>query len=131
MLQVIVSSVDKNDTITICAIDIEVCPVCVGIPMEIIEQREFTALCRGRDGEKVVETLLIGPQPEGTWVLTFLGSAREILSPEEAGRITDALALVEALIRGREGGVDLDAPFADLLDPSRPPGGFHVKRSGG
>jgi len=98
--------------------------------MEIIEQREFTALCRGRDGEKVVETLLIGPQPKGTWILNFLGSAREVLSPEEAGKIADALALVEALMSGREG-VDIDAPFADLLDPSRPPGGHHVRRSGG
>lgn len=94
--------------------------MCIGIPMEIIEQREFTALCRGRDGEKVVETLLIGAQPEGTWILNFLGSAREVLTPEQARSITNALELVEALARGRAG-VDLDAPFADLLDPSRPP----------
>lgn len=103
--------------------------MCIGIPMEIIEQREFTALCRGRDGEKVVETLLIGAQPEGTWILNFLGSAREVLTPEQAHSITNALELVEALARGRAG-VDLDAPFADLLDPSRPPGGLPPQRSG-
>lgn len=95
--------------------------------MEIIEQRAFTALCRGRDGEKVVDTLLIGPQPEGTWVLNFLGSAREVLTPEEAKKIADALALVEALSEGRPD-LDIDAPFADLLDPARPPGGFDLKK---
>ena len=104
--------------------------MCIGIQMEIIVQREFTALCRGRDGEKVVETLLIGPQPAGTWILNFLGSAREVLTPEEANRIADALDLVDALMKGKDD-VDIDAPFADLLDPARPPGGFYMKPSGG
>jgi len=104
--------------------------VCIGIPMEIIEQREYTALCRGRDGERVVETLLLGPQPEGTWILNFLGSAREVLTPGEAKKIADALDLVDALMKGRDD-VDIDSPFADLLDPARPPGGFHIKPSSG
>ena len=104
--------------------------MCIGIPMEVIEQRAFTALCRGRDGEKVVDTTLIGPQPEGTWILNFLGSAREVLTPVEAKRIADALALVAALHDGRSD-LDIDAAFADLLDPSRPPGGFDPKRTGG
>ncbi|MCB1867769.1 MAG: HypC/HybG/HupF family hydrogenase formation chaperone [Gammaproteobacteria bacterium] len=103
--------------------------MCIGIPMKIVEQREFTALCRGRGGETVVDTLLIGPQPEGTWIITFLGSAREVISADEANRISDALELVEAVMSSRDG-VDLNAPFADLLDPSRPPGGYIVKRSG-
>lgn len=102
--------------------------MCIGIPMKIIEQREFTALCRGRNGQRVVETLLIGPQPEGTWILSFMGTAREVLTADEADRIADALALMDALAQGRSD-VDIDAPFADLLDPGRPPGGFHLKRS--
>jgi len=103
--------------------------VCIGIPMKIVEQREFTALCRCRARESVVETLLIGPQPVGTWILNFMGSAREVLTPEEAGKITDALEIVNALMTGRKN-VDVNAPFADLMDPARPPGGFHVKRPG-
>lgn len=97
--------------------------------MKIIEQREFTALCRGSNGERVVETLLIGPQPEGTWILNFMGTAREVLSEQQAEQIAAALALVDDLMQGKEG-VDIDAPFADLMDPARPPGGFDVKKHG-
>lgn len=102
--------------------------MCIAIPMMIIEQREFTALCRGRNGEAVVETLLIGAQPQGTWILNFLGSAREVISAEEARRIDDALELMRTLMLGQSA-VDVDTAFADLLDPKRPPGGFHVKPS--
>jgi len=52
-----------------------------------------------------------------------------VLTPEEAGKITDALEIVNALMTGRKN-VDVNAPFADLMDPARPPGGFHVKRPG-
>ena len=48
----------------------------------------------------------------------------------EAKRIADALALVAALHDGRSD-LDIDAAFADLLDPSRPPGGFDPKSTGG
>ena len=79
-------------------------------------------LCRGRSGEIEVNTLLIGPQPAGTWVLNFLGAAREVISAEDAKRIQDALAAVEAIARGEA--VDVDAHFPDLADPRRPPGGL-------
>ena len=95
-------------------------PVCIGIPMQIVEQREFTALCRGRAGEREVNTLLTGPQAPGTWVLNFLGTAREVISAEDARRIDDALAAVEAIARGEL--VDVDAHFPDLADPARRPG---------
>ena len=104
--------------------------MCIGIPLQIIEQREFTARCVGSNGEKVIETLLIGPQPVGTWVLDFMGTAREVLTEEQARQIAAALAMVDELMQGKEG-VDIDAPFADLLDPSRPPGGFDIKKHGG
>ena len=98
----------------------EVAIVCIGIPMQIIEQREYTALCRGRSGEQEVNTLMIGPQTSGTWVLNFLGTARDVISAEDAKRIQDALAAVEAIARGEE--IDVDAHFPDLADPSRLPG---------
>ena len=94
--------------------------------MKIIEQREFTALCCGRNGEKVIETLLIGPQPEGTWILSHLGSAREVVSAEEARRSESALEALDALTRGG-GDLNLDSYFQDLNDPARPPGGFNTK----
>lgn len=130
MRQVIVVTVVLDNTETILLAEFEGVSVCIGIPMQIIEQHEFSALCRGRGGERVVETLLIGEQPPGTWVLTYLGSAREVLSPEEAHRISAALDLVDAMLNGDEA-LDLDAPFADLMDPARPPGGFQPDRSDG
>jgi hydrogenase expression/formation protein HypC len=95
--------------------------------MMIIEQREFSALCRGRNGEKVIETMLIGPQPQGTWILKHMGSAREVISAEEAGKIEAALEAVDNLARG-EADVDIDSYFADLADPGRIPGGFDPKK---
>jgi hydrogenase expression/formation protein HypC len=89
--------------------------------MQIIEQREFTALCRGRSGEQEVNTLLIGPQAEGTWILNHLGSAREVITQTDAKRIDDALMAVEAIMRG-DTDIDIDAHFADLADPNRKPG---------
>lgn len=97
--------------------------MCIGIPMKIIEQREYAALCRGRNGERMVATLLIGPQPAGTWILDFLGTAREVLSPQEAGRIDAALDALDALMRGDKR-LDMDAHFKDLMAPGRPPGGL-------
>ena len=95
--------------------------MCIGIPMQIIEQREFSALCRGRNGEKVIDTLLVGNQPEGSWILEFHGSARQVISAQEAKQIGDALELVDALQRG-ESSLDVDAFFPDLANPARRPG---------
>lgn len=97
--------------------------MCLGIPMQVVEQREYSALCRGRYGERVVETLLIGPQPEGAWILSFMGTAREVLSAEDAKKIEDALSALEALSSGSEG-PDLEACFPDLTASGRPPGGY-------
>ncbi|MCG8428294.1 MAG: HypC/HybG/HupF family hydrogenase formation chaperone [Chromatiales bacterium] len=88
--------------------------------MQIVEQREFTALCRGRSGEQELNTIIIGPQPEGTWVLGFLGSAREVISADEAKKIQDALDAVDAVMRGEE--IDVDAYFPDLAREGRKPG---------
>lgn len=96
--------------------------MCIGIPLQIIEQREYTALCRGRNGEQEVNTLIIGPQPPGTWVLNFLGSAREVITEEDAQKILKGLDAVEAVMRGEE--VDLDTYFPDLTKPGREPGTF-------
>ena len=97
--------------------------MCIGIPMQIVEQREYSALCRGRNGEEMIETLMIGPQPVGTWVLKHLGMARSVISEQEARRIDNALDAVEALARG-DADVDIDGLFADLTDPNRRPGGW-------
>ena len=87
--------------------------MCIGIPMQVIEGGEFVARCEGRGETADLNMLLVGPQAPGTWVLNFLGSAREVLSAEEARRINDALDALEAVMRG-DPDVDIDAHFADL-----------------
>jgi hydrogenase expression/formation protein HypC len=51
--------------------------MCIGIPAQVIEAGEFIARCRTRNGEEQINMMLLGPQPAGTWLLTFLGSARK------------------------------------------------------
>jgi len=88
--------------------------MCIGIPMRVIESQEFVARCEGRGQTADLNMLLVGPQQEGTWVLSFLGSAREVLTAEEARHINDALDALEAVMRGDED-VDIDAHFSDLV----------------
>lgn len=77
--------------------------MCIGIPVQVIESREFTALCRGRNGEEEINMMLIGPQPEGTWVVNFLGSARDVLTEEEAKNINAAMDELVAAVNGDSG----------------------------
>ncbi len=87
--------------------------MCVGIPVQIIESGEFMATCRGRNGEEQVNMMLIGPQPTGTWLLNFLGSAREVLSEEDALNINKALDGLSAIMSG-ETEIDVDNYFPGL-----------------
>ena len=49
------------------------------------------ATCRGRNGEEQVNMMLVGQQPEGTWLLNFLGSTREVLTENDAKNIDKAV----------------------------------------
>ncbi|MCG8428290.1 MAG: HypC/HybG/HupF family hydrogenase formation chaperone [Chromatiales bacterium] len=89
--------------------------MCIGVPVQIIENREFTALCRGRNGEEEVNMMLIGPQEEGTWILNFLGSAREVLTEDDAEKINAALDALAAVMSGDEH-VDIDSFFPDITN---------------
>ena len=88
--------------------------MCVGIPLQIVTLHSpFTALCRGAHGEETIDLSLVGPQPPGTWLLTFLGAAREVIDADIAAHIQQALDAVAAALGGA---TDLDALFADLLN---------------
>lgn len=93
--------------------------MCIGIPMQVIETGEGFALCEGMGETKRISTLLVGDQPEGTWLLTFLDAAREVLDPARAAQITDAVTAVNLVMQGS---TDIDHLFADLVDrePPRP-----------
>lgn len=87
--------------------------MCIGVPVQIVETGELMALCRGRNGEERVNMMLIGSQSEGTWVLNFLGSAREVLSEEDAVNINKALDGLTAIMQG-ETNIDVDSYFPGL-----------------
>lgn len=87
--------------------------MCIGVPYEILEPGFLSARARSRREEAEIDMRLVGDQPAGTHVLVFLGAAREILSPEEARQIADAL---EALEQVMAGATDVDCYFADLVE---------------
>jgi hydrogenase expression/formation protein HypC len=81
--------------------------------MQVIRSGEVTALCRSRNGDETVNMLMVGSQPEGTWVLSFLGWAREILTEDHAREIDLALDGLELIMNGAED-VDIDHHFAGI-----------------
>jgi hydrogenase expression/formation protein HypC len=88
--------------------------MCVGIPMKVVESSPGSALCETRDGtSRRIDTMLIGEQPVGTWLLTFLDTAREVLSAEQAAQISNALQAVEMALQGD---ANIDHLFQDLID---------------
>lgn len=87
--------------------------MCIGIPMQIVSIGESRPWCEGRGLRQQLDTLLIGDQPVGTWILAFQGSATRVMTPDEAARTNDALDALEAVLAGA---TNLDAYFTDLVD---------------
>ncbi len=85
--------------------------MCLGIPMQVVEIAAGFAWCEGQLGRKRIDMRLVGDQPPGTWVLAFIGAARELLDEDEAQRISAALDALAAAMAGEA--VD-DALFPDL-----------------
>lgn len=85
--------------------------MCLGIPVQIVEPGDYYARCRGRNGSCVVDLCLVGAQPVGTWLLTFLDAAREVIPAERATAINAALSALDAIQAGE---TDMTAFFADL-----------------
>lgn len=85
--------------------------MCLGIPMQVLECGEHFARCQGPNGEVRIDIALVGEQPEGAWLLTFLNAAREVIPAERAEMILSALDALEA---AQSGEVNFDAFFADL-----------------
>lgn len=77
--------------------------MCIGIPMRVLENGAATALCEGRGGRQHVNMLMVGDCPQDSWVLVFLGMARDRLTDAEADDINQALDELEAVLRGENG----------------------------
>lgn len=100
--------------------------MCMGIPLQVISNEGLKAFCGDHQDEQWVDMSLVGPQEEGTWVLVFLGAAREVVTPERAKAIANALKALTQVMNGeREFEEGL---FADLIDrePELP---AHLKAS--
>ena len=91
--------------------------MCLGIPMKVLSSDFGFARCRSEDGcDHDIDVRLVGTVEPGAWVLVFLGAAREILDPESARRIADALKALDLVMQGE---TEVDHLFSDLLDPDR------------
>ena len=102
--------------------------MCLGIPMQVMEAAgDGAAWCVGREGRSHIDMALVGPQPPGTWLLTFVGAAREVLDPEAAARTDAALDALEAVLQGDASSID--HAFADLVsrEPQLPE---HLRKTG-
>lgn len=88
--------------------------MCVGIPLRLASVDGTNAIAH--DGSPV-DLSLTGTLPPGTWVLGFLGAAREVITPDEATLIAKAL---DGMRRVMAGGAPGDA-FADLDRPPQLP----------
>ncbi len=93
--------------------------MCVGIPLQIVSCDGLRATASNGARTETLDLALVGEQPVGTWVLGFLGAAREVISETDAKLITDALTGLERVMAGD----DLGDAFADLdaRTPELPP----------
>jgi hydrogenase expression/formation protein HypC len=91
--------------------------MCIALPMQVVRAGELMALCRGRNGDEEVNMLMVGNQPEGTWVLNFLGWARDVISEEQAREIDLALDGLQEIMEGAES-IDVDHHFPGLGQPA-------------
>ncbi len=93
--------------------------MCLGVPMQILSVDGIAARASDGTEEALIDLSLTGPVEPGTWVLTFLGAAREVIDADEAAKITDALQGLRAIMNGN----DLGDAFADLEEtgPRLPP----------
>lgn len=88
--------------------------MCLSIPMQIVEWQDeegnFAWVAR-QSKKELVNMMLLGPQPVGTWLLTSLGLAKEVIDDEQRALIEDALA---ALAESLDEDYDPTAHFRDL-----------------
>jgi len=87
--------------------------MCIGIPMQVVEAGNGYAWCEGMQQRRQIDTMLVGDQPAGTWLLIFLDAAREVLTAADAARITAAIQAVNLVMQGDAG---IDHLFSDLLE---------------
>lgn len=86
--------------------------MCIGIPMQVLESEAGYAWCDNGGRRQRVDTLLVGNQNPGTWLLVFLGAARDVLEANTAMQIRDALHALTLAGQGES----VDHLFPDLVN---------------
>lgn len=86
--------------------------MCIGMPMQVVASEEHFAWCEGDGQRERLDMALVGPQPAGTWVLAFQGTARQVMGALEAAQARAARRALAAVLNGGA----VDAFFADLVD---------------
>lgn len=87
--------------------------MCIGLPMQVLSTHPGYAICEGMGERRRVDTLLVGDQQVGSWLLVFLNSAREVLNAARAREIELALQALDLAIQGE---TEVDHLFADLVN---------------
>lgn len=86
--------------------------MCVGVPLRIEAIDGIAARASDKTYTEVIDLSLTPDARVGDWVLTFLGASREIITADEAAKISAALGGLRALMQGGT----LGDAFADLED---------------
>lgn len=74
--------------------------MCVGIPMQVMAIEPGYAHCDWRGETRRVRTALVGDLRVGDWVLVFIDSAQERITPERAQEVNATLDLLAAANAG-------------------------------
>jgi hydrogenase expression/formation protein HypC len=74
--------------------------MCIAIPLRVTSVKPGRAVCEGRGEVREVETALVGECAVGDWLLVFIDSARERITPARADEVNAALDLLQAAFRG-------------------------------
>lgn len=78
--------------------------MCIAIPMKVLVVEPGQATCMGRGETRSVRTALVGAVGPGDWLLVFIDSAVERLSPARAAEVHAALDLLAAAMAGQGAG---------------------------
>jgi hydrogenase expression/formation protein HypC len=87
--------------------------MCIGLPMQVVENHGDSAVCRYRGDLSNIDMMLVGEQAVGTWLLVFLDTAREVIEAERAQQIGDALEAMRLVMQGETA---IEHLFVDLID---------------
>ena len=88
--------------------------MCIGMPLQVqqMEADGLSAWCEADGHREQLDMRLVGALPAGTWVLAFMGAARQVMSPLESEQSRGARQARAAVMCG----VSFDAFFADLVN---------------